>query len=312
MLNAAESKLSLDESAWKGFWNTLQNSKAAWSDHQATPTDVEATEPIKNLLTSRTHQAANTLSQASSSTDQATRTAQSFRETNQALESVRQITHKATAEITQTLKEATEQLTPSQKAQGTLNHLAEKASRAVNHVNEVTSQSVATVSEIAEKAKASLDENLLRAKLDDSVTETVQRALTMARQNWLETHPLLAWLIAHPVLALVTILFFCWLFWGLLTAIGRLTEQAWLAILQSPLKLGQWSVGQIPRGVKRLSGGSNRLPVNSHAHEEHDRKRLADILNRLEQLNQEQEQLMKEMQGILSSKVANEAIASKK
>lgn len=199
---------------------------------------------------------------------------------------------------TTTAREATEPLK---------NLVSQEAHKNIDYLTAKANQIVVTVSETVEKAKASFDENRQRAEpLNDSVAETVQKALSTTLQNWLEAHPLLAWLIAHPLLTLAIILLICWLFWGLLNASGRLTEKAWLAILQFPLKLGQWLWRQIARGFKGISPGSNRLSVKPTSAKE-DHQRLADILSRLETLHQEQEQLMKEMQTILSvSQVATE------
>jgi hypothetical protein len=127
-----------------------------------------------------------------------------------------------------------------------------------------------------------------------TIGDGVQRALTTTVYDWLDAHPLLSWLITHPIYTIAGILLALLLLSGLLRAFGRMSEQVWIFILRSPFRLTQW----IFRTTTALFIA--RLPM-AQAKEPTSQERIAEILTRLEALRQEQDSLMQEIKTILLS-----------
>lgn len=119
-----------------------------------------------------------------------------------------------------------------------------------------------------------------------------QNFINNAIQNWLESHPKIDWMVDHPLWTLILGLLTIFLFWGLLNAIARFTEQFWLALLRSPLKLSQW----IFRGSPKLVAGLFRLKPK-----EDPQKQLKEIVDRLEELRKEEDQLIEQVRKIVAS-----------
>jgi hypothetical protein len=131
-----------------------------------------------------------------------------------------------------------------------------------------------------------------------AVQET-ENFLTQPIQTWLEDHRMIAWAIAHPLLAFGGLLVMVLMFGGLLRAIARLTEQVWILLLKAPLKLGKWLLSLVSRAFRQTTAPKS-LPVSTYIG---DRKeRLHDILNQLEAIRQEQDELLKEVKSIIALK----------
>ncbi len=172
--------------------------------------------------------------------------------------------------------------------------------KSINQVNVATSQAIDKLTETADKAQASLNETLQSAeKLSNTAVEALQKAIAASLTNWLEAHPILAWLIAHPLFTLVLLLLLWLLLGGLFRAIARLTEQVWLSVFHSPLKLGQWLMGIVPQPFIRAF---NLRTANPSSNPNDKEKRLSSILSRLEEIKQEQNELWQEMTAILALK----------
>ena len=190
-----------------------------------------------------------------------------------------------------------------------LDFLPEATRKAINTVRgtseqaktsllEATDKAVKTVTETADRATASLNATMEKTEhLSESVVEQVQTAIIISVQKWLEAHPILSWMISHPLFVLGLLLLFLMLFWGLLKIIGRVSEQFWLSVLQLPLKLVQWLVKVFFRAFKNPT--DSVIFTNQKSSGDKKQERLAYILKRLEEIRQEQEELLKEMQAII-------------
>jgi len=110
--------------------------------------------------------------------------------------------------------------------------------------------------------------------------------------QWLDEHPVLSWLSHHPFVTVGLVLLLLLLFQGLFGAIARFSEQFWLSLFQSPLKLGQWFFGV---GAKSLKSVASRDLSPSDRQE-----RLTEIFKRLEVLRAEQETLLTEVKSLLA------------
>jgi hypothetical protein len=117
-----------------------------------------------------------------------------------------------------------------------------------------------------------------------------QTYLNNAIQTWLESHPTIAWMVNHPIWTLIIGVLAIFLFWGLLNAIARFTEQFWIALLRSPLKLSQW----IFRGSPHLLMGLLWFKPKDDP-----KKQLKEVLDRLEELRQEEDKLLEQVKKFL-------------
>jgi hypothetical protein len=120
-------------------------------------------------------------------------------------------------------------------------------------------------------------------------------------QTWTSAHPFLSWLITNPLYALGLVLLLFLLFGGLLRLISKFVEQVWLALLRLPIQLMQsfvnWVVSQLGKGpvFKGQTSGAGVSDRN---------QRLTAILNRLDEIRQEQEVLLREMQALVQGQQA--------
>jgi hypothetical protein len=129
-------------------------------------------------------------------------------------------------------------------------------------------------------------------QLSNPVVEVLQQAILGIFTDWLAAHPRIAWTFAHPRLALAVLLLSLLLFWGLLRLIFRLSEQVWLFLLQTPLKFITWGIAQIFASLRLVAFPRYRRQQEREG-------RLADILNRLEAMGEEQEILLAELKELL-------------
>ncbi|XGV98862.1 MAG: hypothetical protein ACAF41_07955 [Leptolyngbya sp. BL-A-14] len=137
----------------------------------------------------------------------------------------------------------------------------------------------------------------------DGVSHVMQDVVGDSIQSWLAEHPVLAWIVAHPLWTIVLLVLTLFLCWSLLGAIAQLMQQVWLALLQAPLKLAQWlSRKLIPNGLLQSFLRKEETSLTKLGSQQDLQEQLPQLLNRLEALRQEQEALIKEMQSMLISK----------
>lgn len=147
------------------------------------------------------------------------------------------------------------------------------------------------VTTTGDKFHDSLDRTLGSAeRLGNVAVEASERAISTSVMNWLNDHPFLSWLFFHPLITVFVILVSLLLFSGLFRAIGSLSERFWVAIFLLPIKLSRGIFGTIARSSFQITETSDK------------QRRLAFILNRLEEIKREQDALLQEMAGILEIK----------
>ena len=122
-------------------------------------------------------------------------------------------------------------------------------------------------------------------------------SLTQPIQDWLLAHPFGNWLLSHPLWAIGLVLIALLLLSGLFGAIAQLTQTLWIVLLRSPVVLIGWLVAGIVLLVKAPFSAKGQLPAV-----ETQQQRLAEILDRLDALKQEQDNLLQEAKQILSTK----------
>lgn len=168
--------------------------------------------------------------------------------------------------------------------------LGESANSAITSVNQASSRAAIQIEQTTAQAKDALAATLQKAEnLSNASAEALQNAIANTFKAWAEAHPLMSWLINHPFLAVVVFLFAILMMGGLLQALGSVFKQVWIVMLRSLWQLG----GKLPAGVNAVL--SNKQQASNP-------ERLTMILQRLEELRQEQNQLLQEIKGILTGK----------
>ncbi len=117
-------------------------------------------------------------------------------------------------------------------------------------------------------------------------SEGIKRAVLDIGQGGLMRPSITAWLISHPLWALGGLLVSFVLLSGLLRAIAQSTEKLWTILLRAPFRLGRWSLNQVLRLLK--------LPIDKP-----DENQLYEKVARLEQLQQEQQQVLQEIKTLM-------------
>lgn len=198
---------------------------------------------------------------------------------------------------------STENVAGTNPAQTSLLSTANRAAAALNASTRSALEAVQTgrrngVSHITEFVKSTWDGAAQETNhLSHSVMQNAGDFLTQPVQTWLTEHPLLAWAIDRPLLALGGLVLFVLLFSGLLKAIARSAEQIWYSLLQAPLRLGTWLLSLLPRLFRR-SAPAKIVAIDSNRQQE----RLHDLVAKLEAMRREQDELLKEIKTILATK----------
>lgn len=125
----------------------------------------------------------------------------------------------------------------------------------------------------------------------------LQAAPNVLVQHWLSDHPMLNWFVSHPFLTIGLVLVGMLLLQGLLRAIGHFTEQIWLMILRTPIQLSQQLLKLLTLPF-RAKTPAELPPLETVQPEQ--KERLAQLLNQLETLKQEQDKLLTEVKTILN------------
>ncbi len=186
-----------------------------------------------------------------------------------------------------------------------------KTQKAVETMTTATGDSVKSMTDAYQGVNQAI------AQTKNTVTDAMQSALAASVSDWLQTHPMASrvvqmflWAVNHPIWSLIILVFAIAVILIIIKAIGRLIELVSLSILRVPLKLMQAflkvsfiSFGQIGSlASKQLFGNkitNNILPPSTTARTES--QRLAEIYTRLEALQQEQNQLLREISVLMAS-----------
>ena len=128
----------------------------------------------------------------------------------------------------------------------------------------------------------------------DTFTNPWDSLLLRPLQNWLMDHPVMGWLVGHPLWALGLAVVGLLLFAGLWSAIARLTEGFWLALVRLPFQLSGWIFGAVS-GLLVRQWTKPAEPGDGG-------DRLEEIVARLKTLQTEQETLLEEMRELLGKR----------
>ncbi|HIK27797.1 MAG: hypothetical protein N3E45_11610 [Oscillatoriaceae bacterium SKW80] len=194
--------------------------------------------------------------------------------------SVSEMTAKVLAVLSQTVEQAKEAIAISTNSALTA---ADGALLTVSAITDISKSAVAetmhAVTTFTEKAKNSFLEPFEKFN---------QFYISSLINEWIKTHPLIFWLVSHPIQSIVIFIGLIVLLAGLLKAFGILIVETWISILIAPVKL----FFQIfeKRSYKLI------LNLNVNKNKKNDRlNRMVNILKRLEAIKQEQDVLLKEL-----------------
>lgn len=185
----------------------------------------------------------------------------------------------------------------TEKTKGTL---TEAAREAVDKVTSAKAQAIGSVTETAEQAKSSINEMVQRTdSFTSDLTDAIQAELSHTIHSWVAEHPLIYWALHHPLQILGMVLLVIFMLRGLFKLIDQLIVDAWLSTFKYPFKLSSLLLGGLTKNNfgKASSDLEKSLKLESHAQQ----VQLAEILQRLEVMTQEQNQLLQKVTTILEA-----------
>ena len=136
------------------------------------------------------------------------------------------------------------------------------------------------------------------------MNQSIETAITSYFSQWLGNHPYLAWTISHPLPSIGLLLLLAFILGGLFRAIGGVFEQTWIFLLKTPFKLLQPIFQGLWRSIEQIFGHNNLSGWKITKKPDHSLpiQRRAQILDRLQTLNQEQNLLLQELSSLADEK----------
>ena len=106
--------------------------------------------------------------------------------------------------------------------------------------------------------------------------------------SWVEKHPLIIWLLQHPIISLVSIFLIIVLLFRLLAVIAQLLDKLWIWLLKSPIILIKFILGIKNKPSEKVSAvNPQELTIEP--------EKISQIIQQLEIINQQQQQIMKDL-----------------
>lgn len=306
------------------FSQSVQKTKEVWTEQvgKAVNSVSEATAQAKSSLSETASQAKEALTQTTNSAVNTVNQA-----TNNALGTVAEKTEKARLSISEVANQAVSLVSEStNKAVDAVSHSAATAKEtinqttnsAVNTLNQSTSQAVETVNQATEKAKASLEDSINKAgNMSGAASDAIKSAINGTVKDWIDAHPVVFWLVSHPLISLAMLLLFIFIIFGFFQGLSSFFAKGWLFILQSPIKFMQRVLSVGSKSVSNVGGVAVNSLVSKNPQDKNNsalqlrgvesnslesQERIANILTRLEAIRQEQNQLLQEASAILGNK----------
>ncbi len=128
--------------------------------------------------------------------------------------------------------------------------------------------------------------------IDNYLVNSVGNSINSSWHNWLIQHPFLSWLFNHPLIAFVgsvlTLVLTIRLLVTVYRAIANMIDRMWLWILRSPWLLLKLLFGWEAKSVTADTRITNYEVTNNP-------EQLQEIMVRLEQIQQQQEQIIRDL-----------------
>lgn len=129
------------------------------------------------------------------------------------------------------------------------------------------------------------------ASFDNYVANSVGKSFTTSMNSWLGSHPLIYWLAHHPLISILIMLISGVLMIRLLLtiyrAIAHSIDRMWVFILRSP-----WLLVKVLFGWEKKSPDLATKNVITNYEVTNNPEQLQTILNRLDQIQQQQAQIL--------------------
>ena len=224
--------------------------------------------PIPEDVTKNLQNAKNTIDNAVNSFNQNVQQTKNavLESSSQSVETINQATGRARDTITET-------------ASSTLGNVTEKSGQLLNSITNATNTLKDSLQTTIEKIDS----------LNQTLSDGIQASINSSLNSWIDKHPLLVWLINHPLQCFGILLLGLFLFSGLLGAISRITEKFWLFVLTYPFKIFSNSWLLISKSLQKDDDNQKTEA----------QKRVTEILSRLESIRQEQTLLSQELESLL-------------
>ena len=140
----------------------------------------------------------------------------------------------------------------------------------------------------------------------NSVTEAAEQfkesPTGISLNNWLEVHPVMLWIVSHPLISLVIAIVAIVLLLGLLKAVIKLVEKMWIDIFKAPFLTIQSLLKKKSKSVNKEPIEVEATPIAENPVEQTDNSSpLEQILERLNTIEREQKLILKEIATIKNS-----------
>ena len=105
---------------------------------------------------------------------------------------------------------------------------------------------------------------------------------------WVAKHPLVMWLLQHPVISVIGVLLAAVLLLRLFSAIAFLLDKLWIWLLKSPVLLIKFLLRNKTTSVKKTT-------VITHQTSTIEPEKISQIIQQLEKIDRQQQQIMKDI-----------------
>ncbi len=284
------------------------------STEQAKELVIQTSNTILNNLNQETNQAISKLTEASEKANiSVTQAATNINETSKnAVRTIGQTAQKAKDTISHTSVQAIDSVNhAANKAAMTVSDITDKAKEAVatstnlavKSVTETTNQAISNINQVSQQAKTSLEETIQKTEaLSRSLTEGIENGINGFMSDWMLQHQTLAWFLNHPLYSILILVLSVVLIWGLIQALSGLIVKAWTSVLLSPFKL----IKPFLRiGSKSAVTAMNNGFVSMKLDSTDPKEQFNYILNRLNEIKQEENNLLQQLEKIVAASDLN-------
>lgn len=171
--------------------------------------------------------------------------------------------------------------------------------KAINTTDNLTNSAVDTFNNTKTASQTIITNSLDKASnVADLVSNNVQSTLESLWNNWVTNHYAIAFLVSHPLIAIVLLITAILTIWGLIQMIPSLFVNFWLMILKTPFILGKSLFKNNSEGV---ISENNNLNLNLVNNLEKDNF-LKEILAKLDIIENQQKNILQQLVQIQKDK----------
>ena len=120
-------------------------------------------------------------------------------------------------------------------------------------------------------------------------------ALQSLTNSWIEKHPLVFWLLQHPVISLTSLFILTVLLFRLFSALAQLLDKLWIWLLKLPILLIKFLLSLRGKTLKTAS-------INSDGELKLGTEKMGKIIEKLELIERQQQQIIRELAALKQEK----------